>query len=438
MAKKIVYCNFRTLISIISKLKLMNALSFLFFYGKIYVNRRFVFMKRDVKNNIEKWGVLMKKIILLLMFSILLLSCSSGVDDEEVIETVTLSKDHLPRQMTNSGTIHNQRVYIPYPSFENVGEKGVPYIIGEISNNNLNYVNDTPSNLCNKGDVTQCSTFNTGWIESLIVTDDYIITVEDAFGALKFETYLTIQNLDGSNRKEIVELKANPNPLFDFQIQSDNENIYFILKDELHRYSIKEDKLDNLTEDLEMRYLSNLKLEDNDKLYFSVNTFEKDGVKYSNAIIEYDGDFNVKQSNIEKEIFRVYKDKYFVKVVTDITEAYINYYTDEDIPIPLENQGFMYVLSVDDKVVTYDTTLNDGFQHYIRLYEDTGSGLKQLDVYEFVDHEMYFLHAIEGNMILFSKNTDSSTGAMFIEPITIEIVDNKLANIKYHPYQADK
>ena len=87
----------------------MNALSFLFFYGKIYVNRRFVFMKRDVKNNIEKWGVLMKKIILLLMFSILLLSCSSGVDDEEVIETVTLSKDHLPRQMTNSGTIHNQR-----------------------------------------------------------------------------------------------------------------------------------------------------------------------------------------------------------------------------------------------------------------------------------------------------------------------------------------
>ena len=59
-------------------------------------------------------------------------------------------------------------------------------------------------------------------------------------------------------------------------------------------------------------------------------------------------------------------------------------------------------------------------------------------MYEFVDHEMYFLHAIEGNMILFSKNTDSSTGAMFIEPITIEIVDNKLTNIKYHPYQADK
>ena len=46
--------------------------------------------------------------------------------------------------------------------------------------------------------------------------------------------------------------------------------------------------------DLEMRYLSNLKLEDNDKLYFSVNTFEKDGVKYSNAIIEYDGEQHFK------------------------------------------------------------------------------------------------------------------------------------------------
>ena len=144
----------------------------------------------------------------------------------EAFEDTNAMKDYIGKDMLHSGVFHNNKIYIPYPLQNYYGEVGVPYAIAELDDDKITFINTDPTNLCNKGNSSECTTFNEGWIESLIMTSDYIVSVEASLDAEDFETYLTIRNIDGSNRKEIFKLKEGNDVVSDFNIQSDNVHIY--------------------------------------------------------------------------------------------------------------------------------------------------------------------------------------------------------------------
>lgn len=378
-----------------------------------------------------------KNIIICLCVLSILIGCNTGSNSNTNNSNISESfnKDYQPRELYFSGVIHQGSVFIPFPLEEHKSEIGIPYAIAELRDGRTSFINTNPSNLCNKGNTSQCSSFNRGWIESLIVTENYIISVEDSLSATSFEGYLTIRNLDGSNRKEIFKLKTGYLPLSTFEIQSDNENIYFVHEDQIYSYSIKSDSLETLTDNEILSGIRNLKL-DNKSLYFSANQYQDNDVKYSNSIFAFEEEISLKVANITNEIIRVYSDKYFTRKDTEEggSDAFINYYKDTDIEIPLDNRGAISVLSVNENVVTYETVLLDeDIKHFIRLYKDTGDGLKELDSVEFPPDGPYFLHAIENNRILLGLGVNEFFGA-YIEPITIDIVDGKLTNVSRYPY----
>lgn len=374
----------------------------------------------------------MRKKITILIVLFTLLACGNNPADKDL----HLTKDYLPRDMLHSGIIHNGKIYIPYPLQKHYGEIGVPYAIAEYDGDKIRFINDNPTNLCNKGNTTECGTFNEGWIEALIVTNNFIISVESSQSAGDYESYLTIRDLNGSNRKEIMELKTRGDILDNFQIESDNENIYFVFEDDIYQYIIQSEKLIILTKNKTMSDVENLKLED-DTLYFSVTQYEDDDTKYATSILSYNGSFNLIESNIEGFVRRVFSDKYFISLEYGKDENiefknFLKYYNSNE-SISLGNMAISGILALNDLVITLETNIENR-DNILNLYTDKDQNLKKLYELKIDTDEWLLLSAIENNKILLSMSAIFDFGS-FMEPITIEIKNDKLVNFKHYKYQ---
>lgn len=378
----------------------------------------------------------MKNIKFKLLVFVLLSFVLSACQNNSVNKDVNLPKDYLPRDMLHSGIIHNGKIYIPYPLQKHYGEIGVPYAIAEYDGHKIRFINDGPTNLCNKGNTTECSTFNEGWIESLIVTNDFVISVEASQSTGDYEGYLTIRDLNGSNRKEIMELKTRGDILDNFQIESDNENIYFVFEDDIYQYIIQSEKLIVLTKNKTMSDVENLKLED-DTLYFSVTQYEDDDTKYATSILSYNGSFNLIESNIEGTIKRVFSDKYFISLVygKDENIEYENFleYYNSNKSISLGKMPISGILALNDLVITLETNIENR-DNILNLYTDKDQNLKKLYELKIDTEEWLLLSAIENNKILLSRSAIFDFGS-YMEPITIEIKNDKLVNLKHYEYE---
>lgn len=374
------------------------------------------------------------KIIIFVISLIALSGCKDNITDKDIHVT----KDYLPRDMLHSGIISNGKIYIPYPLQKHYGEIGVPYAIAEIEDNKVRFINDNPANLCNKGNTTECSTFNEGWIESLIVTNDFIISVEASQTTGDYESYLTIRDFNGSNRKEIMELKNQGDILSDFQIESNNENVYFVFENEIYQYNIYSEKLISLTENEIMYGIANLKLEV-DTLYFSVTQYEFDNANYATSILSYNGEFNLIESNIEGTVKRVFSDKYFIMIESGKEETleleyFLNYYNSSD-SISLGNLPISGILALNNYVIALHIQIETG-TNLLSLYKDENQQLVKLDDLEIDNDSWLLLSAIENNKILLSMLANFDFGH-YMEPIIVEIKNDKLIDFKQYKYESN-
>lgn len=91
------------------------------------------------------------------------------------------------------------------------------------------------------------------------------------------------------------------------------------------------------------------------------------------------------------------------------------------------------ILALNDLVITLETNIENR-DNILNLYTDKDQNLKKLYELKIDTDEWLLLSAIENNKILLSRSAIFDFGS-YMEPITIEIKNDKLVNLKHYEYE---
>lgn len=375
------------------------------------------------------------KIILVLGF---IVGCSRS--NPEDFDPQHREYDYTPRDMLHSSSIYNGDIYVPYPIEELWGSYSSPYVVKKISNGKETFVNDNPSNLCNKGKPEECSSFSTGYNFSVLNTDNYKFTIEQDINVKDFSTYFKISGRDGSNSKAIHKFSGTdvdiPAP---FEFVTDDEEVVYIYGDVLYKYSIKLDKSEAILSEYKLLGIKKINLDGNN-LTFYVDRIEVDNKVHSNAIVSLvDDEVSVLKSDIVGNIVKVYKDKYFIQISDGdgTSTLFVNFYTNDNIAMT-DNSNMVNgtILSVGNNVVfmnaeKYDQDpRNPIFTYFLKLYEiDEDNNIKFKDSIYFINSKAWHtLSYMENDMVLMGESFTTPIGAYMI-PNYVKFKNGKFTEV---------